>query len=203
MDLDVFDAIKELHSFYDGKGGIKILKGALNFKHLEVSMEMVDSGLKLKVSHPLRLFSYKLYNILARLYLINSVNLTLDLISNGEKKEVSKRFGATEDIRLVMEDLMDIPHEEIIDIIVDTEYFKIVETQDSSDNVSILMKKGDTKVLFKSLLVYLFPFMTMPVEKSAKEEITFGVSGEELTIDASFKADDSPIGIKSKKTRLI
>ena len=83
------------------------------------------------------------------------------------------------------------------------DYFKIVETQDSNDNISILMKKGDAKALFKSLLTYLFPFVTMPVEKSAKEEFILNASKDELVIDANFKADDSPIGIKSKKIRMV
>ena len=72
-----------------------------------------------------------------------------------------------------------------------------------SDKVSIMLKKSGKKELFKSLSNYLFPFINMPTNESLLEEISFLKQEDQLTVDVLMKIDGSPMGIKSKKVRLV
>lgn len=203
MEMNVFDAISELKKFYDGTGSLINLKPIIPAKKLNVSVEYLEGAIKVKVSHPLRLYVDEIYKILLRLYLVSSTELIVEFISGGKRKSVSKRFGADESIKQTIDDLLDLPHEQLLDVIIDTEYFKLVEVTDLNDTVSIIMKKGDQKALFKSFLNYLFPFLTVYVDRSAKEEILFQQEGDELVVDVSLNVDGASIGIKSKRVKLL
>ncbi|EFD92588.1 MAG: hypothetical protein BJBARM5_0695 [Candidatus Parvarchaeum acidophilus ARMAN-5] len=88
-------------------------------------------------------------------------------------------------------------------MVIDTDYFKLVETQDGNDNISIMLKKSGKKELLRSFSNYLFPFVNTSANESLKEEISFLKINDELTIDLSIKVDDSPAGVKSKKVKLV
>jgi hypothetical protein len=203
MEMNVFDAISELKKFFDGTGSLLNLKAIIPARKLNISLEYLDGAIKIKVSHPLRLYVDEIYKILLRLYLINATELTVEFMANGKRKSVSKRFGADESIKETINDLLELPHEQLLDVIIDTEYFKLVEVKDLSDTVSIIMKKGDQKALFRSLLNYLFPFLSVSVDRSAKEEILFNQQGEELIVDVVINVDGASIGVKSKKVKLL
>jgi hypothetical protein len=203
MEVDVFDAVNELKSFYDENSALSKISGLVNYKKVEISMEYKEGVIRIKAQHPLSIKVYKIYNILMRLFLIKSVKLTMDFIENNKQKSVSKQFGPNENIDPIIEDLRGLPHDTISDIVIDTDYFKLVETQDMSDNVSIMLKKNGKKELFKSFSNYLFPFINMPANESLKEEISFLKSNDELTVDISMRVDNSPMGIKSKKVKLV
>lgn len=201
--MNVFDAVNEIKKFYDGNGSLANLRAIIPAKKLEVILEYLDGAVKIKVSHPLRLYIEEIYKILLRLYLVSSTELIVEFITNGKHKSVSKKFGADESIKETINDLLELPHEQLLDIIIETEYFKLVSVKDLSDTVSIIMKKGDQKALFRSLLNYLFPFLTVTADKSAKEEIVFNQTGDELVVDVSLTIDGSPVGVKSKKVKLL
>ncbi len=203
MEMNVFDAINELKKFYDGTGSLSGLKSIIPAKKLDVSLEYLEGAVKIKVSHPLRLYVDEIYKILLRLYMVSSTELIVEFITNGKRKSVSKRFGADESIKETIKDLLELPHEQLLDVIIDTEYFKLVEVKDLNDTVSVIIKKGDQKALFKSFLNYLFPFLTVYVDKAAKEEILFMQEGDELVVDVSLNVDGSPVGVKSKKVKLL
>ncbi len=203
MEIDIFDAVNELKSFYEDNAPLSKISGLINYKKVSISLEYKESVITIKSQHPLTIKIYKIYNILLRLFLINSVKLTIDFIENNQQKSVSKQFGSDENIDPVIEDLKGLPHDSITDIVIDTDYFKIVETQDMSDKVSIMLKKSGKKELFKSLSNYLFPFINMPANESLLEEISFIKQEDQLTVDVLMKIDGSPMGIKSKKVRLV
>jgi hypothetical protein len=203
MEIDIFDAVNELKSFYEDNAPLSKISGLINYKKVSISLEYKESVITIKSQHPLTIKIYKIYNILLRLFLINSVKLTIDFIENNQQKSVSKQFGSDENIDPVIEDLKGLPHDSITDIVIDTDYFKIVETQDMSDKVSIMLKKSGKKELFKSLSNYLFPFINMPANESLLEEISFLKQEDQLTVDVLMKIDGSPMGIKSKKVRLV
>ncbi len=203
MEIDVFDAINELKSFYGDNAPLSKLSGLINYKKVDIDMEYKDGVIRIKAQHPLSIKIYKIHNILMRLFLVKAVKLTMDFIQNNQQKSVSKQFGPNENIDPVIEDLKGLPHDSISDIIIDTDYFKIVETQDMNDNVSIMLKRGGKKELFKSFSNYLFPFINMPANESLKEEISFLKNNDELTVDVSMKMDNSPMGVKSKKVKLV
>ncbi len=203
MEMNVFEAINEIKKFYDGSGSLSNLGGLMSAKKLDVSLEYLDGAVKIKALHPLRIYADEIYKILLRLYMVNSTELTVEFITNGKHKSVSKRFGADEDIKETIADLLELPHEQLLDVIIDTEYFKLVEVKDLSDTVSIIMKRGDQKALFRSLLNYLFPFINVTVEKYAKEEITFNQQNDEVVVDVALTVDGASIGVKSKKVKLL
>jgi hypothetical protein len=204
MEIDIFDAVNELKSFYEENAPLSKISGLINYKKASIALEYKDGVIKIKAQHPLSIKIYKIYNILLRLFLVKAVKLTIDFIENNQQKSVSKQFGADENIDPVIEDLKNLPHDSITDIVVDTDYFKIVETQDMSDNVSIMLKKsGGKKELFKSLSNYLFPFINIPANESLLEEINFSKQEDQLTVDILMKIDGSPMGIKSKKVKLV
>ncbi len=203
MEVDVFDAVNELKGFYENNSEISKISALIPYKKVEISMEYKDGVIRIKAQHPLSIKIYKIYNILMRLFMVNSVKLTMDFMENNQQKSVSKQFGPNEDINPIIDDLKELPHDSISDIVVDTDYFKLVETQDMTDNVSIMLKKSGKKELFTSFSNYLFPFANMPANESLKEEINFLKSEDELTVDMSIKIDNSPVGVKSKKVRLI
>jgi len=203
MEIDIFDAVNELKSFYEENAPLSKISGLIAYKKVSISLEYKDGVISIKAQHPLTIKIYKIYNILLRLFLIKSVKLTIDFIENNQQKSVSKQFGSDENIGPVIEDLKGLPHDSITDIVIDTDYFKIVETQDMSDKVSIMLKKNGKKELFKSLSNYLFPFINMPANESLLEEINFSKQEDQLTVDISMKVDGSPMGIKSKKVRLV
>ncbi|MCL5009449.1 MAG: hypothetical protein M1433_00480 [Candidatus Parvarchaeota archaeon] len=203
MEMNAFEAINELKKFFDGTGSIMKLSTIIPAKKLDINLDYLEGAVKLKVSHPLRLYADEIYKILLRLYLVSSTELIVDFISGGKPRSVSKKFGADENIKDTINDLLELPHERITDIIIETEYFKIVETSDLNDTVSMIIKKGDQKALFRSLLNYLFPFVNVSVDKSAKEEITFEQNEDELTADVSITVDGTSIGIKSKHVKLL
>jgi hypothetical protein len=203
MEIDIFDAVTELKSFYEDNSPLSKISGLIPYKKVSIDLEYKEGVIRVRVQHPLSIKLYKIYNILMRLFLVKAVKLTVDLMENNGQKSVSKQFGPDENIDPIIEDLKGIPHDSITDIVIDTDYFKIVETQDMSDNVSIMLKKTGKKELFKSLSNYLFPFINMPANESLKEEITFTKDNDQLTIDVSMKIDGSPMGIKSKKVKLI
>ncbi len=201
--MNAFEAINELKKFFDGSGSISKLNSIIPAKKLDLNLEYLEGAVKLKVTHPLRLYIDEIYKVLLRLYFVNSTELIIDFISGGKPRSVSKRFGADENIKDTINDLLGLPHEKISDIIIETDYFKIVNTQDLNDTVSMIIKKGDQKALFRSLLNYLFPFVNVSVEKSADEEITFNQNGDELTVDVALTVDGTSIGIKSKHVKLL
>ena len=203
MEMNAFDAMNELKKFYEGNGDLSKLSGLIRSKRLDISLEYVDGAVKLKVTHPLRVYIDEIYNILLRLHLITSTNLTLEFIENGKQKSVSKRFGADDEIGSTIKDLLELPHERVLDIIIDTDSFKLVQTEDMSDNISVILKGGDHKALFRSLINYLFPFVSVTVEKSAKEEINFTMSGDELTVDVLLTVDGGSLGVKSKRVKIV
>ncbi|MGC8533245.1 MAG: hypothetical protein ACP5MV_01275 [Candidatus Parvarchaeum sp.] len=203
MEIDIFDAINELKSFYDENAPLSKISGLIAYKKVSISLEYKEGVIKIKAQHPLSIKVYKIYNILLRLFLVKAVKLTIDFIENNQQKSVSKQFGADENIDPVIEDLKGLPHDSITDIVIDTDYFKIVETEDMSDNLSIMLKKNGKKELFKSLSNYLFPFVNMPANESLLEEITFLKQDDQLTVDILMKVDGSPMGIKSKKVKLV
>ena len=203
MEIDIFDAVNELKSFYEENAPLSKISGLIAYKKVSISLEYKDGVISIKAQHPLTIKIYKIYNILLRLFLIKSVKLTIDFMENNQQKSVSKQFGSDENIDPVIEDLKGLPHDSITDIVIDTDYFKIVETQDMSDKVSIMLKKNGKKELFKSLSNYLFPFINMPANESLLEEINFSKQEDQLTVDISMKVDGSPMGIKSKKVRLV
>ncbi len=203
MDVDVFEAINELKEFYEDNGSLVNIRPLIASKKLDVELDYDKGAINLKVQHPLRLRLYKIYNILVRLYLVTSVGLTFDFIVDGVQKSVSKQFGQSEDIKEIIEDLISLPHDRIRDIIVETEYFKLVETEDMYDTVSIILKKNGKKELFVSLSNYLFPFINIAAEKSIKEEITFSQEDKEVTVDVSIYLDGAVLGVKSKKVRIV
>ncbi len=159
MEVDVFDAINELKGFYDSNVGLSKLSGLVAYKKVDISMEYKEGVIRIKAQHPLSIKIYKIYNILMRLFLINAVKLTMDFIEHGQQKSVSKQFGPNENIDPIIEDLKGLPHDTISDMVIDTDYFKLVETQDGNDNISIMLKKSGKKELFRSFSNYLFPFV--------------------------------------------
>ncbi|MCL5101441.1 MAG: hypothetical protein M1348_02420 [Candidatus Parvarchaeota archaeon] len=203
MEMNVFDAVNEIKKFYDGTGSLSNLRGIIPAKKLDISLEHLDGAVKIKVSHPLRLKIEEIYKILLRLFMVSSTDLTVEFIMNGKHKSVSKKFGADESIAETINDLLDLPHEQLLDIIVETEYFKLVSVKDLSDTISIIMKKGDQKTLFRSLMNYLFPFISVSADKSAKEEIIFDQQRDELVVDVALNVDGASLGVKSKKVRLL
>ncbi len=203
MEMNVFEAVNEIKKFYDGTGYLSNIKGLMSAKKLDVSLEYLDGAVKIKALHPLRIYADEIYKILLRLYMVNSTELTVEFMTNGKHKSVSKRFGVDEDIKETIADLLELPHEQLLDVIIDTEYFKLVEVKDLSDTVSIIMKKGDQKALFRSLLNYLFPFINVTVEKYAKEEIMFNQQNDEVVVDVALTVDGASIGVKSKKVKLL
>ena len=203
MEIDIFDAVNELKSFYDENAPLSKISGLITYKKVSIGLEYKEGVIKIKAQHPLTIKIYKIYNILLRLFLVKAVKLTIDFIENNQQKSDSKQFGSNENIDPVIEDLKGLPHDSITDIVIDTDYFKIVETQDMSDNVSIMLKKNGKKELFKSLSNYLFPFINMPANESLLEEINFSKQEDQLTVDILMKIDGSPMGIKSKKVRLV
>lgn len=203
MEMNAFDAMNELKKFYEGNGNLSKLSGLIQSKRLDISLEYIDGAVKLKVTHPLRVYIDEIYNILLRLHLITSTNLTVEFIENGKQKSVSKRFGADDEIGSTIKDLLELPHERVLDIIIDTDSFKLVQTEDMSDNISVILKGGDHKALFRSLINYLFPFVSVTVEKSAKEEINFTMSGDELTVDVLLTVDGGSLGVKSKRVKIV
>ncbi len=203
MEMNAFDAMNELKKFYEGNGNLSKLSGLIQSKRLDISLEYIDGAVKLKVTHPLRVYIDEIYNILLRLHLITSTNLTVEFIENGKQKSVSKRFGADDEIGSTIKDLLELPHERVLDIIIDTDSFKLVQTEDMSDNISVILKGGDHKALFRSLINYLFPFVSVTVEKSAKEEINFAMSGDELTVDVLLTVDGGSLGVKSKRVKIV
>ncbi len=203
MEMNVFEAVNEIKKFYDGNSSLLNLKGLIAAKKLDINLEYLDGAVKVKVLHPLRIYVDEIYKILLRLYMVNSTELTVEFMTDGKHKSVSKRFGADEDIKETISDLLELPHEQLLDVIIDTEYFKLVAVKDLSDTVSIIMKKGDQKALFRSLLNYLFPFINVTVEKFAKEEIIFNWQNDELIVDVALTVDGASIGVKSKKVKLL
>ena len=203
MEIDIFDAVNELKSFYEENAPLSKISGLIAYKKVSISLEYKEGVINIKAQHPLVIKIYKIYNILLRLFLIKSVKLTIDFTENNQQKSVSKQFGSDENIGPVIEDLKGLPHDSITDIVIDTDYFKLVETQDMSDKVSIMLKKNGKKELFKSLSNYLFPFINMPANESLLEEINFSKQEDQLTVDVLMKVDGSPMGIKSKKVRLV
>ncbi|MCL4406515.1 MAG: hypothetical protein M1573_00740 [Candidatus Parvarchaeota archaeon] len=203
MDIDVFEAVNELKGFYDDNAELSKIKPLIASKKLDISMEYSNGAINLKVQHPMRLHLYKIYNILVRLYLMSPIELTMEFVSDGVQKSVSKKFGVDEDIKGIIDDLMGLPHDSIKDIIIDTDHFKLVERDDMYDNISIILKKGGKKELFVSLSNYLFPFISIAAEKEIKEEIVFSKAEKEITVDVSIYVDGAILGVKSKKVRLV
>ncbi|MCL4376194.1 hypothetical protein M1558_01740 [Candidatus Parvarchaeota archaeon] len=203
MEIDIFDAVNELKSFYEENAPLSKISGLITYKKVSIGLEYKEGVITINAQHPLTIKIYKIYNILLRLFLVKSVKLTIDFIENNQQKSVSKQFGSDENIDPVIEDLKGLPHDRITDIVIDTDYFKIVETQDMSDKVSIMLKKNGKKELFKSLSNYLFPFINMPANESLLQEINFSKQEDQLTVDVLMKVDGSPMGVKSKKVRLV
>ncbi len=203
MEIDLFDAINELKSFYEDNAPLSKLSGLISYKKVSIGMEYKEGVIKITAQHPLSIKLYKIYNILMRLFLVKAVKLTVDFLDNNQQKSVSKQFGPDENIEPIIEDLKSLPHERINNVIVDTDYFKLVETEDMVDTVSIMLKKSGKKELFKSLSNYIFPFINMPANESLNEEITFIKMEDQLTIDISIKVDGSSMGVKSKKVKLM
>ncbi len=202
MNIDVFEVVSELKKFFDENGSLSILGDLIKYKSMDVSMDYSNGAIKLKSKHPLIIPIHSIYNILLRLHLVRSVKLVVDFYLDQQKKSVSKQFGAEEDIKPVIEDLMSLPHDQLIDLIIETDTFKLIKTEDSYDNISIILKQGG-KELFKSLSNYLFPFVNISSEQSLKEDISFSMAGDELTVDINLVVDGTNLGIKSKKVKLV
>ena len=92
MEIDIFDAVNELKSFYEDNAPLSKISGLINYKKVSISLEYKESVITIKSQHPLTIKIYKIYNILLRLFLINSVKLTIDFIENNQQKSVSKQF---------------------------------------------------------------------------------------------------------------
>lgn len=206
MDVNVFDVSNDIKDLYEHTGQLRALQRLFSFNKLEISIERSEEGtIKIKTMHPIRLYTKNIYNILLGLNFIRSVDLRIDFTYNGEQKNVSKRFGTSEDIDEIIDDLLGLPHDRILDISIDTEAFKITEIPGGTyDEINIIMKKGNSKALFKTLLARLFPIINMTVEKSASMEISFQKASEdEITVDVSPTADGINLGVKSIKVRLL
>ncbi len=204
MDLNAFEAVSALKKFYsDEEMSPKLTKLFVSGTKVGVSLENQNGVLNLKAVHPLRLYARDVYNILLRLYFVRSTNLTINFQDNGKQKSVSKTFGPEEDIDEIINDLLGLPHESITDVVIETEYFTLRETQNVSDNINVVLKKESPKMLFKSLVNYLFPFVNMTVENSAKEDLSFLKKDDEVTVELDINVDGTPLGIKSKKVRLV
>ena len=205
MHANAFDVSNDLNKLYSDGGSLKVLQSLLDYNNLNLYMTYADDGsIKLKSTHPLRIYAKDIYGILLRLNLVNYINLNVEYTYNDVKKSVSKKFSQQEDIDEIIDDLISLPHDKIIDIIIDTDIFKIVEVPESiEDSVSVILKKGDPKLLFKSMMIYLFPFVNVPIEKSVKYTITFEKAGDSVDISTTLYVDDSSIGIKSKKVKFV
>ncbi|MCW1301588.1 MAG: hypothetical protein OH316_00405 [Candidatus Parvarchaeota archaeon] len=205
MDANAFDVSNDLNKLYTDSGPLKVLQNILDHNNLDLYMAYApDGSIKLKSTHPIRIYAKDIYGVLLRLNLVSYINLSVEYTYNDVKKSVSKKFSQQEDIDEIVDDLVSLPHDRIIDIIIDTDVFKIVEVPESiEDSVSVILKKGDPKLLFKSLLLYLFPFVSVPVEKSVKYTINFEKAGDGFDISTTLHVDDASIGIKSKKVRFI
>ena len=205
MDVSAFDVSNDLNRLYSEDGSLKVLQSLLNSNNLNLYMTYAEDGsIKLKATHPMRIYAKDIYGILLRLNLVNYVNLNVEYTYNEVKKSVTKKFSQQENIDEIIDDLISLPHDKIIDIIIDTDVFKIVEVPESiEDNVSIILKKGDPKLLFKSLMIYLFPFVNVPIEKSVKYTISFEKGGDTIDVSTNLYVDDSSIGIKSKKVKFV
>ncbi|MGC8516525.1 MAG: hypothetical protein ACP5MT_01345 [Candidatus Acidifodinimicrobium sp.] len=205
MDVSAFDVSNDLNKLYSEDGSLKVLQSLLNSNNLNLYMAYAEDGsIKLKSTHPMRIYAKDIYGILLRLNLVNYVNLNVEYTYNEVKKSVTKKFSQQENIDEIIDDLISLPHDKIIDIIIDTDVFKIVEVPESiEDNVSIILKKGDPRLLFKSLMIYLFPFVNVPIEKSVKYIISFEKGGDTIDVSTNLYVDDSSIGIKSKKVKFV
>ncbi len=205
MDVSAFDVSNDLNRLYSEDGSLKVLQSLLNSNNLNLYMTYAEDGsIKLKATHPMRIYAKDIYGILLRLNLVNYVNLNVEYTYNEVKKSVTKKFSQQENIDEIIDDLISLPHDKITDIIIDTDVFKIVEVPESiEDNVSIILKKGDPKLLFKSLMIYLFPFVNVPIEKSVKYTISFEKGGDTIDVSTNLYVDDSSIGIKSKKVKFV
>lgn len=204
MDVNAFEAVSELKKFFsDDEKPVKLTKLFTTGGKVSISVENQNGLLNIKAMHPLRIYARDIYNILLRLYLVRSTSLTINFQDGGKHKSVSKTVGPEEDIDEIIDDLLGLPHESIIDVVVDTEYFTLRETQDISDNINVVLKKESPKMLFKSLINYLFPFVNMSVTESAKEDISFSRNGDEVTVELDMNVDRTSLGIKSKKVRLV
>ncbi len=206
MDVNVFDVANDIKELYEHSGNLKALQKLFSYNKLDVNMERSEEGaIKIKTTHPIRVYTKNIYNILLGLNFIRSVDLRIDFTYNGEQKNVSKRFGPSEDIDEIIDDLLGLPHDKIIDISVDTDAFKITEIPGGTyDEVNIILKKGNSKALFKTFLVRLFPIINMTVEKNASMTISFQKENEdEITVDVSPSADGINLGVKSIKIRLL
>ncbi|MDP8012794.1 MAG: hypothetical protein RAK22_01690 [Nanoarchaeota archaeon] len=206
MDVSAFDVAADIKNLYDHTGKLKALQSLLDYKKLSISMERSEDGsIKIKTVHPIRIYAKDIYNILLRLNFVQYVDLRIDFTQGDQQKNVSKRFGTNEDIDEIIEDLLGLPHDRIIDIVIDTEAFKIVETPEGTgDDINIIVKKGNSKAFFKSLVTYLFPIITISVESSAKMDILFQKDNEgEIVVDVSPVVDGVMLGIKSIKVKIL
>lgn len=205
MDADAFDVSNDLNKLYTEGGPLKALQNILDHNNLDLYMAYAaDGSIKLKSTHPIRIYAKDIYGVLLRLNLVNYINLSVEYIYNDVKKSVSKKFSQQGEIDEIVDDLVSLPHDKIVDIIIDTDVFKIVEVPESiEDSVSVILKKGDPRLLFKSLLLYLFPFVSAPVERSVKYTVNFEKLGDGIDISTTLYVDDSSIGIKSKKVRFV
>jgi len=205
MDVSAFDVSNDLNRLYSEDGSLKVLQSLLNSNNLNLYMTYAEDGsIKLKATHPMRIYAKDIYGILLRLNLVNYVNLNVEYTYNEVKKSVTKKFSQQENIDEIIDDLISLPHDKITDIIIDTDVFKIVEVPESiEDDVSIILKKGDPRLLFKSLMIYLFPFVNVPIEKSVKYTISFEKGGDTIDVSTNLYVDDSSIGIKSKKVKFV
>jgi hypothetical protein len=201
MDVSVFETVGEIKKFYDeGTQPSRGIVSLIPYKKLKFSIEQTKEGaINMRATHPLRIFTREIYNTLLRLYMITSVNLVFTFTEKGQQKSVSKRFGPNEDLNSIISDLLDLPHEKIVSMTIDTDYFKITDMPEMEDNVSVILKRGNPKTLFRSLINYMFPFVNIVIERSASGEINISKSENQVTVDLSLKVDDSPLGIKSRK----
>jgi hypothetical protein len=202
MNADVFEVVNELKKFFEENSSLSILGDLIKYKNLDVSMEYSKGAIAIKSKHPLVIPIHSIYNILLRLHIVRSVALAVDFMYDQQRKSVSKQFGAEEDIKPIIDDLLSLPHDQLMDIIIETDTFKLVKTEDSYDNISIILKQGG-KEMFKSLGNYLFPFVNMASEQSLRQEISFAMNGDELTVDVNLAVDGVNLGIKSKRVKLV
>lgn len=206
MDVSAFDVSSDIKNLYDHTGKLKVLTDLLDYKKLSIGLEQIDDGtIRIKTTHPIRIYIKDVYNVLLRLSFLQYVDLRVDFIAGDQQKNVSKRFGTNEDIDGIVEDLLGLPHDRILDIIVDTEAFKITSTPEGiEDMLNIVIKKGNSKAFFRSLVTYLFPIINMSVEKSVKMDISFQKESEdEVSVDVSPIVDGVVLGIKSIKVKIL
>jgi hypothetical protein len=96
------------------------------------------------------------------------VNVSVSLLRDNKQETFSKKLLPSENLERTVKDLLDLPHDSVLEILIESNAFKI-RVYDGFSSAELIIPDVSINAVFRGLALSLFPLPTKLFKESVEE----------------------------------